>query len=94
MTVERVTIPARRRPRLGLWLAGLYLGLDMGLFVVTELTTRPDNVGLDWIPFVMLGMPWSRRDPALAVPGVLLNAAILWALGTALQVLLRSLRGK
>jgi hypothetical protein len=37
-------------------------------------------------------MPWSRHDMALAVPGVLLNAVILWALGTALQVLVRNLR--
>ncbi|UWZ82210.1 hypothetical protein [Occallatibacter riparius] len=94
MTVKRAAIRARRRPRLGLWLAGIYLGMAVGLFVITMLTTEPSKVGLDWIPFLMLAMPWSHRDMALAGPGLLLNAAILWAIGTAVQVLVRNLRGK
>jgi hypothetical protein len=92
MTIESVSLPPRRKARLGLWLGCIYLALAAALFLVTLLTTNPGNVGLDWIPFVLLGMPWSRHDMALAVPGVLLNAVILWALGTALQVLVRNLR--
>jgi hypothetical protein len=80
----------RGRPsRFGLWLAGIYLLLAAGLFLQTALTTKPGNVGLDWIPFVVLSMPWSRMDPRFAIPGVLLNGAMLWALGTALQKLAR-----
>jgi len=44
-------------PRLGLWVGGIYFFLAAALFTLTILTTKPDNVGLDWIPFVMLAMP-------------------------------------
>ncbi len=57
------------------------------------MTTKPDNVGLDWIPFVMLAMPWSGMQPGFAIPGVLLNGVLLYVLGTVLQVCVRNLRG-
>jgi hypothetical protein len=84
----------KRPARFGLWLGGIYLLLATGLFILTVLTTTPDKVGLDWIPFFFLSMPWSRMEPRFAIPGVLLNGAILWALGTAFQKLIRYSRGR
>lgn len=93
MTVEPASLPAHRRARLGLWLGGMYLLPATAVFVLTVLTTTPDKVGLDWIPFMIIAMPWSGLNQTFAIPGVLLNAVILWALGTSLQVLVRYFRG-
>jgi hypothetical protein len=71
---------------------GIYLFLATALFILTALGS--DKTGLEWIPFAILTMPWSRFNFALAIPGALLNAVILWALATALQVLFRGFRGK
>lgn len=80
--------PARPRARLGLWLAAIYFILAAALFLVTALNTKPDNVGLDWIPFAYLTMPWSGISWSLAIPGVFFNALGLWLLGTAVQKLM------
>ena len=81
-----------RLPRLGLWLGGFYVFLAAALFILTALTTKPGNVGLDWIPFVLLAMPLSLIDERFAIPGVLLNGVTLWCLGTVLQLFFRRVR--
>lgn len=80
------------RVRLGLWLGGIYFTLATALFLVTALNTKPDNVGLDWIPFMVLTMPWSGMAPALMIPGVFLNTLALWLLGTLVQQALPGMR--
>ena len=82
-----------RLPRLGLWLGGFYVFLAAALFILTALTTKPGNVGLDWIPFMILTAPWSGMDTRLAIAGVLLNGVILWGFGNLLQVFFRNRRG-
>jgi hypothetical protein len=82
----------KRPARFGLWLAGLYVLLAAGLFVVTAVTTTPDKMGWDWIPFFSLSLPWSGMDRRFWILGILLNGVILWALGTAVQKLVRILR--
>ena len=49
--------PESRPLRFGFWLGGIYLFLATALFILTALTTTAGNVGLDWIPFMMLAMP-------------------------------------
>jgi hypothetical protein len=51
----------------------------------TSFTTKPDNVGLDWIPFVMLAMPWYAINSQFLFPGLIVNAGILFFLGTLVE---------
>ena len=85
--------PKSRPLRFGLWLGGMYVFLATALFILTALTTKPGNVGLDWIPFMILTAPWSGMDTRLAIAGVLLNGVILWGFGNLLQVFFRNRRG-
>jgi hypothetical protein len=60
----------------------------MGVFAYTSYTTKPDYVGYDWIPFILLTWPWSSIG-AKPLLGLLLNAAILYIVGTVLERLRR-----
>jgi hypothetical protein len=90
MTIASMSAAKGRRAGLGIWLAGIYVALVVGLFILTALTTNPGKVGLDWIPFMVLTAPWSGMSPAMAVPGILLNAAIMWLAGTVLHKIIRA----
>ena len=35
------------------------------VFALTASTTKPSSVGLDWIPFMLLSMPWYALDVRL-----------------------------
>jgi hypothetical protein len=59
------------------------------VFAVTAYTTKPGNAGYDWIPFVLLSMPWYRVNPQLLLPGLVVNAALLYALGSLLHAFWR-----
>ena len=69
----------------GCWLAGTYLVVVVIVFVLTAATTKPDNAGLDWIPFCLLSMPWYGLEPRLLFPGFLLNAGLLYLFGALLS---------
>ena len=49
----------------------------------------PINVGLDWIPFMFLSMPWYALDVRLLVPGLVLNAGLMYLVRTLLRALWR-----
>jgi len=66
----------------GCWLAATYASLVIVVFAVTAATTKPSNVGLDWIPLVMLAWPWPAR---LLLPGVIVNTAVWYLLGSVVQ---------
>jgi hypothetical protein len=78
------------RSRLGSWFAGIYAVLVVAVFALTAATTKADNVGLDWIPFVMLAMPWYRLNPYLLFPGFIANAIILYVVGALIEKLWRA----
>jgi len=80
----------RRRSVLGSWLAAIYIVLVIAVYVLIASVTKPDNVGLDWIPFVMLAMPWYGLAPQLLIVGFILNAAILYFLGFLMETVWRS----
>lgn len=76
--------------RLGICFAVTYLVIAVAVYTITAVTTKPSNVGLDWIPFFMLAMPWSKIDARLLLPGLIINAGILYLLGTLLGKFRRS----
>jgi hypothetical protein len=68
----------------GFALAVCYFVLVVAVFALTAATTSPSNVGLDWIPFYLLTMPWSLlferlEDPH--VPWTLIVAGFAWLAG-------------
>jgi hypothetical protein len=74
--------------RVGSWLAGIYVVIVLVVYWITALTTKPGNVGLDWIPFVMLAMPWAAMGQAqdFLIPGLIANALLLFAVGALIGV--------
>lgn len=77
------------RNRIGIWFAAVYVLVVITAFVVTAINTLPGNVGLDWIPFWSLALPWSRISMQMLLPGFLINALIFYLLGWMLGALTR-----
>jgi uncharacterized membrane protein len=75
--------------RFGIYVAAIYLLIVLGVYAITEYNTKPDNVGYDWIPFELLALPWPAISVRLLIPGFILNAGILYLLGTLLEKLWR-----
>jgi hypothetical protein len=73
----------------GFCVAATYVLIVVVVFALTASTTKPSNVGLDWIPFMLLSMPWYALDIRLLVPGLVLNAGLMYLLGTLLHALWR-----
>ena len=71
----------------GFCFAATYVLIVVVVFALTASTTKPSNVGLDWIPFVSLSMPWYAVDVRLLVPGLIVNAGLMYLLGTLLHAL-------
>ena len=71
----------------GFCVAATYVLLVALVFGLTAATTKPSNVGYDWIPFFLLAMPWSGMNARLLLPGLTVNVILLYLLGTLLQVL-------
>jgi hypothetical protein len=84
----KVTLRNRLNPG-GCWFAGTYLVFIVAVFMFTAATTKPSNVGFDWIPFTLLSMPWYRLDTRLLVPGFIANAGLMYLLGTLLEIFWR-----
>jgi hypothetical protein len=70
----------------GLWLGAIYLIAVIVAYAIIAYTTKPGNVGYDWIPFVLLAMPWYRLYPPLLLPGLLINTGLMYLLGTLLHM--------
>lgn len=77
-----------RPNRLGIYVAAAYLLVVVGVYAVTAYNTKPDNVGYDWIPFVMLAMPWVAigRAQEFLIPGLIANVVIFYLFGTLLEI--------
>jgi hypothetical protein len=73
-----------RLNRFGMYLAVSYVLIVVVVFTITLISTKPSNVGLDWIPFIMLAMPWFAMGQAqeFLLPGLIANVVILYLLGT------------
>jgi len=84
-------------PRLshaGLFTAGLYAVIVVGVFTFTWINTKPENVGYDWIPFILLSYPWFNIFAGNPLPGFVLNAVILYMAGALLGHLIGQIRAK
>jgi hypothetical protein len=55
--------------------------------------TKPEYVGYDWIPVYFATMPWSRLRMSLLL-GAIINAAVLYALGSFLGLVIARVRPK
>jgi hypothetical protein len=87
---NRLSVASKQRPnRLGAYIAAAYLAIVVAVYLLTQFGGKPDEFGYRWIPFLMLAMPWSRIAVQLVIPAFLLNAAILYLLGTLLENLRR-----
>src|SRR5579875_3347507 len=71
----------------GFCVAAAYTLIVVMVFALTAVTTNPSKVGYDWIPFILLSMPWYAMNASLLLPGLMMNAALMYLLGTALDAL-------
>jgi hypothetical protein len=67
----------------GFCVAATYVLVGVAVFVFTAATTKPSNVGLDWIPFALLGMPWSGWGTGM-LPAFGINTCLMYLLGALL----------
>ena len=63
----------------------IYILIVAAVFTFTAYNTKPSNVGLDWIPFMLLSMPWYGISTQLLLPGLVANAVLMYLLGTLLD---------
>lgn len=66
----------------GFRVASFYFFVVVIVYVYTSLTTKPSNVGYDWIPFILLAMPWYAISATLLLPGLIANVGISYLLGS------------
>jgi hypothetical protein len=74
-----------RSNRLGIYAAAVYLFIVAVVYILTAYTGTTDDSGLQWIPFFMLGLPWSRISAQFLFPGLIINAGILFLIGTLVE---------
>jgi hypothetical protein len=82
------TTPRRLPHRLGIGFAAGYLLLAAAVYAL--IASHPPDDGLEWLPLVWLAMPWFKLGQAMLIPGILLNAAILYLCGVLIQLVWRA----
>lgn len=80
-------VPYHRAHHLGIYFACGYLLPVSALIGITWYFTKPENVGLDWIPAYFATMPWSRLRVWIPV-GAIINAGVFYVLGAFLGFIL------
>jgi hypothetical protein len=66
----------------GFCVAATYILIVVVVFAISAYTTKPSNVGYDWIPFILLAMPWYWLHTQLLLPGLIANSVFVYLLGT------------
>jgi len=82
--------------RVGVAVCGLYIALVIGLYVYTA-RPKPGYDGMEWIPFMVLIMPWSTLkgiDWTVIVAGALINTGILYLVGYMIGLAWRALTSR
>ena len=75
MSTQAPTTP-KQLHRLGIGLAAAYILLAAGVYLL--IASQPSDDGLKWLPFVWLAMPWCKLGAFFLIPGVLINAGLLY----------------
>jgi hypothetical protein len=75
------------RDSAGFYFAAAYILIVIIVFVFTASTTTLWKAGYDWIPFILLTMPWCRFGAWFVLPGVIMNASLTYLMGTLVQAL-------
>ena len=70
----------------GFCLAAIYVIAVVVVYATIAYTTKPGSVGYDWIPFVLLAMPWYGLYPPFLLPGIFINIGLMYLLGTLLHM--------
>ncbi len=88
--------------RTGFGLAAGYVVVVVAVFALTAATGRPSDVGLQWIPFAALTMPWYLLSERLMDPdvpwtltvaliaflaGMAVNTAAIYMIGSEVQAM-------
>jgi hypothetical protein len=76
----------------GCCFAASYVLIVIVVFALIAATTKPGNVGLDWIPFLILAWPWPWIAQGLLLPGLIVNTALMYAFGALSQRFWHTLR--
>jgi hypothetical protein len=84
----KATLSNRVNP-CGFSVAATYALVVVVVFAFTAITTKPGNAGYDWIPSILLSMPWYGLDARLLVPGLIANVGLMYLSGTLLQTFWR-----
>ena len=82
---ERKTKASRPFAFIGFSLGLTYLLLVVVVYAYTAVTTDVYKAGYDWIPFILLTLPWCRWGIWFVVPGVLINALLLYGMSRLMQ---------
>ena len=82
--------PQRKRNFGGIYLAGTYIVLVSAVYGLTAYSSymHPDD-GMQRIPFALLASPWFEMSQNLILPGLIVNALVLFAIGTIAGAILR-----
>jgi hypothetical protein len=88
-----------RPNRLGIHVAAAYAALVVAVFAITAsasipaLGGKPSGLGYEWIPSIYVAVPWSWTDERLAflILGFIVNAGVLYLLGTLFEKFRRRL---
>ena len=75
--------------RWGIILAAAFILLATAVYAV--IASQPADDGLEWIPLVLLAMPWFKLGQNFLIPGILINATLLYLCGILLQLAWRTL---
>jgi hypothetical protein len=81
----------RRWSPVGIWLAGIYSVILIAALFIPVVAVKPDSVDLRWLTFLTLAKPWNSFNPYLLLPGLILNAALLYLIGMVIEKLWRPL---
>ena len=74
-----------RYSRFGIYAVILYALVVVGSFAYGWFSNKPGYLGFNWIPFLVLALPWSKIFDAPAVAGVVLNAGLLYLFGALVE---------
>ena len=83
--------PQGRLDRLGIFAAGIYLFLVGVAVALGAFGGNSGSMGFEWIPLIMLSLPWRNLGSAqeFVIPGLIANLFLLYFLGIFVEMVRR-----